>query len=368
MSKVDMAFIGGRGLFSNYGGVENAIREIALEVSKKSESIIVYGASNENENAFSLPQNLTRVDCPLWIYEKLGQHGLILFCVLHALFVGRPKVVYLFASGPCIFTPLLRLGGIKVITSLRAVDSARDKWGKVSQKILQMGEYCSWRFSNAFTVNSKEMVEIYTPKRGDVKFIPNGAKGIETKGEGRLNELGLTAHSYFLFAARLDPVKRLHILLEAHSKLPKETRPPLVVAGGHVKDKQYEQQLIDMAAPDVIFVGHISKKDLDPLMAHCRAFILPSVLEGMSNSILSAMAAGKPVLAADVPANSDLIAFRDALFTADDAVELQDKLAVLSTDNEFCATLGAKLKERAKTEYSWSTTSEKFYQLSKSFD
>ncbi|MEH6713884.1 MAG: glycosyltransferase family 4 protein [Paraglaciecola polaris] len=368
MSKVDMAFIGGRGLFSNYGGVENAIREIALEVSKKNENIIVYGASNEDENVFPLPRNLTRVVCPLWIYQKLGQHGLIVFCVLHALFVGRPKVVYLFASGPCIFTPLLRLGRLKVITSLRAVDSARDKWGKVSQKILQMGEYCSWRFANAFTVNSKEMVEIYAPRRNDVKFIPNGAKGIETKGEGRLSEYGLTSDRYLLFAARLDPVKRLHILLEAHSKLPAETRPMLVVAGGHVKDKLYEQQLIDMASPDVVFVGHISKLELDPLMAHCRAFILPSVLEGMSNSILSAMAAGKPVLAADVPANSDLVEYRDALFTADDCDELQTKLSVLSSNDEFCATLGAKLKERAKAEYSWSTTSEKFYQLSKSIN
>jgi glycosyltransferase involved in cell wall biosynthesis len=363
-----MAFIGGRGLFSNYGGVENAIREIALEVSKKGDSIIVYGASNEDENAFPLPQNLSKVDCPLLVYQKLGQEALILFCVLHALFIDRPKIVFLFASGPCIFTPVLRLGGIKVITSLRAVDSARDKWGKVSQKILQIGEYCSWRFSNAFTVNSKEMAEIYAPYRSDVKFIPNGAKGIETEGEGRLNELSLTKNGYFLFAARLDPVKRLHILLEAHSKLPQTSRLPLVVAGGHVKDQGYEQQLIAMASSDVIFLGHLSKKDLDPLMAHCRAFILPSVLEGMSNSILSAMAAGKSVLAADVPANSDLLNYKDALFTADNCNELHDKLAILSTDNEFCATLGEKLKDRAKTEYSWATTSEKFYQLSKSFD
>lgn len=363
-----MAFIGGRGLFSNYGGVENAIREIAVEVSKKGESIIVYGASNEDENVFTLPQNLSKVDCPLLIYQKLGQEALILFCVLRALFIDRPKIVFLFASGPCIFTPVLRVGGIKVITSLRAIDSARDKWGIVSQKILQIGEYCSWRFSNAFTVNSKEMLEAYAPLRRDVKFIPNGAKGIETKGEGRLIELGLTPDRYFLFAARLDPVKRLHILLEAHAKLPKETRLTLVVAGGHVKNKYYEQQLMNMASSDVIFVGHISKKDLDPLMAHCRAFILPSVLEGMSNSILSAMAAGKPVLAADVPANSDLLVYQDALFTADNCNELHDKLAALSTDNEFCATLGEKLKKRAKTEYSWATTSEKFYQLSKSFN
>ena len=54
-----MAFIGGRGLFSNYGGVENAIREIALEVSKKGDSIIVYGASTEDANSFPLLQNLS---------------------------------------------------------------------------------------------------------------------------------------------------------------------------------------------------------------------------------------------------------------------------------------------------------------------
>lgn len=358
LAKVDFAFIGGRGLFSNYGGVENATREISLEMSKKLSSINVYGVTGDEENVFSLPENLSRINCPLWIYNKLGQHGLILFSVLHALLVSRPKVVFLFASGPCVFTPLLRLGGISVVTSLRAIDSARDKWGLISRSILKFGEYCAWKYSNSFTVNSKEMKDYYFAKRPSVLFIPNGAKLSQSNTNVPPY---LQNKSFFLFAARFDPVKRLHLLLEAYVKIDNEKAPYLVIAGGKSKDALYEKKLMSYARDKIIFLGHISQQELDPLMQNCRAFILPSVLEGMSNSLLSAMVHGKAVLAADIAANSDVLFFKDALYQADDLKELTQGLIKLSENDEFCLELGKSLKHRALKNYSWEATANSFY-------
>jgi glycosyltransferase involved in cell wall biosynthesis len=359
--KVDFAFIGGRGVFSNYGGVENATREIALELSKKYVNLLVYGVEGHVDNSFEPPHNLKGVATPSWIYNKLGQHGMILFCVLHAIFVSRPKVVYLFASGPCVFTPLLRLGGLNVVTSLRAIDSARDKWGVVSRNILRFGEYCAWRFSNSFTVNSKEMQKHYRSKREDVIFIPNGAKASCSNEEKLPN--GIKKQEFFLFAARFDPVKRLHLLLEAYSLLEGENTPKLIIAGGNAKDLEYEKQLKAYECENIIFMGHLSATELAPLMNHCKAFILPSILEGMSNSLLSAMATGKPVLAADIPANSDVIEFPEALYKIDDIDALNNGLYRLATDDVFCSMLGTKLKKRADEYYSWESSTNSFYQL-----
>ena len=251
MDKIDFAFIGGRGIYSNYGGVENATREITLELAKKNLNIAVYGVEGENENTIKLPLNLRDICCPSWIYKKLGQHGLILYCVLHALFISRPKVVYVFASGPCAFTPLLRVGGLKVVTSLRAIDSARDKWGKISRNILRFGEYCSWRFSNSFTVNSKEMLAYYHESRNDVVFIPNGSKVEKSEFNQMPEEIG--EQEFFLFAARFDPVKRLHLLLDAYSQLDSDNMPLLVIAGGNAKDHAYEARLKSFESNKVIF-------------------------------------------------------------------------------------------------------------------
>lgn len=364
MQNVKIAFVGGRGIFSNYGGVENATREIVLQMSQeKNVNINVYGVQTENDNKFSLPANVRTTFIPGFIYKYLGQHGYILFCILNVLFLNRPKVVILFASGPCVFAPLLRLGGIKVITSLRAFDSARDKWGKVSRTILQFGEYCSWRFADEFTANSKEMISVYSKYRYDAHFIPNGAKRIVNANINELKNYGLKPNHYLLFAARLDPVKRLHLLLEANERLPDSIRLPLVIAGGNVKDEAYEKELRKYESQSVIFLGHIKSKQLEPLMKYCRAFILPSILEGMSNSLLSAMANSKAVLAADIVENSDVVECKEALFEKDNVDDLYEKLIKISTDTHFCNNLGEKLGAIAREKYSWPVTSAMFFKL-----
>jgi len=363
MSRVDFGFIGGRGVFSNYGGVENATREVTLELSKKNLNIIVYGVATNEHN--ELPGNLKSIDCPAWIYSTLGQHGLIFWSVMHAIFVSRPKVIYLFASGPCAFTPLLRLGRLEVVTSLRAIDSARDKWGKLNKKILQFGEYCAWRFATSFTANSREMVEHYCKNRTDVVFIPNGAKAISNTEALLPNNL--KDREFFLFAARFDPVKRLHLLLEAYANLNIADAPVLVIAGGNSKDMEYEKGLRAYESENVIFLGHISQLELEPLMLACKAFILPSILEGMSNSLLSAMVNGKAVLAADIFANSDVLKHPDALFEADNVLALTEGLEKLATNGAFCSELGVKLKQRAIKNYSWKATAEQFYSEGKNF-
>jgi glycosyltransferase involved in cell wall biosynthesis len=358
-----IVFLGGRGLNSNYGGVENAIREIVVEMSKKPVDIKVYGVTGDIDQEFTPADNVKSVTIPNGIYKKLGQHGYILFCVLHILLTSRPAVVVIFASGPCIFTPVFRLSGIKVITSLRAIDSARDKWGPLSRNILQLGEYCSWKFANHFTANSKAMVLHFKEKRSDINFIPNGAKGVTTADSERIYSLGLKENNYFLFAARLDPVKRLHILLAAHAKLAESEKLPLIIAGGHVKDKAYEAELKKYASDKVIFLGHLNSEQLDPLMYHCRAFVQPSILEGMSNSLLTAMATSKAIIAADIPENRDVVKLEDALYQKDNTFALYAKLNKCSLDIHYCDQLGRKLNDISKSEFSWNKTSNKFYSL-----
>lgn len=370
MSKVDnmrdhkIAFIGGRGLFSSYGGVENATREIAKELSKRENlRVHVYGVEGESDEVFEPGENLYSTEIKRFIYEKLGQHGYILACVFHAIFSLRPTTVLLFASGPCIFTPLLRIFGIKVVTSIRGMDSERDKWGRVSRGILQLGEYCAWKFSTHFTANSKKIVTAFETRRRDGHFIPNGCNAISGTDVSQLSQYQVSENGYLLFAARLDPVKRLHLLLEAHSTLPNEERLPLIIAGGNCQSEEYEATLKSYQSDKVIFIGHVSSAELAPLMKYCRAFILPSVIEGMSNSLLSAMANGKAIITADIEENRDVVELEHALFEKDNLERLKQKLQRVCTDQQFCKELGDSLEQLAKQKYSWKSTADKFYQL-----
>jgi len=368
MSHVDIAFIGGRGFRSRYGGVENAIREIVGElarldtVSERGLRIAVCGVSDPvADGSYTCPENVKIISSPLWLYQKFGQYGLTCGGILALIFLHRPKVAVVFASGPCVFVPLLRLFGIQVVSSLRAVDSARDKWGRFNCWLLQAGEYCAWRFSSVFTVNSLEMIARYQRRRADVVFLPNGARPAIGGSKQTLHGLSLQSNEYFLFAARLDPVKRLHLLLEAHANLDESVRLPLVVAGGHCKSENYKASLSRYKGAKVIFLGHVSDRVLAPLMRHCRAFVLPSVLEGMSNSLLSAMATGRAVLASDIRANSDVLQHDDAVFKTDNMAALERGLARLAEDIDFADQLGRQLVERSRRNHSWEYTARMLY-------
>lgn len=361
--KTDVAFIGGRGLFSNYGGVENAIREISKRLVKKNLNVDVYGI-HADDISFPLTKGLRNISSPRLFYRLMGQYGQILFAVLSVVIFRRSKVVVLFASGPCVFTPFFRLLGIRVIAGLRAIDSGRDKWGRLSKLILRLGEYCAWRFSNEFTVNSVEMYEHYYPFNEKVIYVPNGAVGVFDSDTMVLTNLELEPDGFYLFAARLDPVKRLHVLIEAHKKLPEDIRFPLIVAGGHSKDPEYEKKLRLMADEKIVFLGHVAHDFLDPLMCHCRVFVLPSILEGMSNSLLTAMASAKPVLVADVKANSVVVGNDESvLFLPDDVESLANKLSKLSSDSKYRSDVAARMKEICHKNYSWDKTATVFFDL-----
>ena len=92
----------------------------------------------------------------------------------------------------------------------------------------------------------------------------------------------------FLAAGRLEPYKRLDLVLQACSKL----NLPLKVAGtGTVS-----QDLKSLAGPQTEFLGWISDEQLRDLYRHARAFIFPA-LEDAGMMVVEAMACGTPVIA-----------------------------------------------------------------------
>jgi glycosyltransferase involved in cell wall biosynthesis len=104
----------------------------------------------------------------------------------------------------------------------------------------------------------------------------------------------------FGYTGRIEPVKMLNLLLRAFCEihtLHLETRLMLVGDGSQrIELERYAQRLGITNA--VIWTGH--RTDVPSLLAAMDVYVQPSHNEGMSLSILEAMAAGKPVIATDV--------------------------------------------------------------------
>jgi glycosyltransferase involved in cell wall biosynthesis len=128
------------------------------------------------------------------------------------------------------------------------------------------------------------------------------ASGVDTDlfspGESPLETL-LHPRPRVLFLGRLHAQKNLSTLLAAWQAATKRVAASLIIAGdGPLLDELKRQSQRSGAAESVHFVGAVHNP-LDYLRA-ADVFVLPSLAEGMSNSLLEAMSVGLPVIASRI--------------------------------------------------------------------
>jgi sugar transferase (PEP-CTERM/EpsH1 system associated) len=153
---------------------------------------------------------------------------------------------------------------------------------------------------------------------------------------------------------RLDPVKDQAGLLRAF-KLAREAHPGalLVIVG----DGPCRAELSALAAELglgawIRFLGE--RADVPLLLKGMDLFVLPSIAEGISNTILEAMATGLPVVATRTGGNLELVedAVTGMLVPVDDPQALAGALAAYLSDPELRALHGRAGRQRAMDEFS----------------
>jgi glycosyltransferase involved in cell wall biosynthesis len=110
-----------------------------------------------------------------------------------------------------------------------------------------------------------------------------------------------------IFTGRLHPQKNLPLLLQAWTQVAAKSSANLMLLGPGT-DRQLLLELTDSLGIEgqVHFLGAV-ENPADYLRA-ADIFVLPSVAEGMSNSLLEAMATGLPCVVSGIGGNTDLIA------------------------------------------------------------
>ena len=113
------------------------------------------------------------------------------------------------------------------------------------------------------------------------------------------------------------------------------------------------------AVLDAAGVGHLAwlpgeRADVPDVMRGLDCFALPSLAEGISNTILEAMASGLPVLATDVGGNAELVVAGQTgrLVPAGDVEALAAGLAGMAGDAAGAQAMGRAGRERAERHFS----------------
>jgi glycosyltransferase involved in cell wall biosynthesis len=168
--------------------------------------------------------------------------------------------------------------------------------------------------------------------------------------------------------ARLNPTKGIDCFLEAAVKI-RERHPDvhfLAVGecytrnaeGEIVVDSRYRRELQDRTtslglADRVHFTG--LRKDVPGILAAAAVSVLPSISEGISNTLLESMAAGVPVVATRVGGTPEVI--RDGeqglLVAPGDPQAIADAILTVLGDPALSARLAANGRRRVREEFSF---------------
>jgi sugar transferase (PEP-CTERM/EpsH1 system associated) len=202
-----------------------------------------------------------------------------------------------------------------------------------------------------------------------VSAIHNGVDLSRFGRAGRLESrlrLDLPAEAVIVgTVGRLDPVKDQAGLIRAFAKVRSAHPEALLVVVG---DGPCRAELEDVVAASgqgehVRLLGN--RDDIPAVMAALDVFVLPSIAEGISNTILEAMASGLPVVATRVGGNPELVedGIGGALVPRQDPSALAAAIAGYVADPELRRRHGLASRQRATGHFSLERMAEAYANL-----
>jgi glycosyltransferase involved in cell wall biosynthesis len=196
------------------------------------------------------------------------------------------------------------------------------------------------------------LAEWFPHTGGRIAVVPQGVEPLQViKGE----RFGLADDAFvLLLPAALRPVKRVEFSLQALAPL--MGRFPslrLVIAGG-VIDQDYAATIRDMLcdAPFATWLGEVPHEQMGNLYQRADLVINCSRSESMPNSILEAMALGRPVLVADIPGNRSLVSHEQTGWLYGSEFDFRELVARLAGDVALRAECGRRAREHVLAHHS----------------
>jgi len=210
-----------------------------------------------------------------------------------------------------------------------------------------------------YTCVSRQMqdwLENYIQVRHPVTQVYNGIDTMKFRpaddGEKRRlrQELSLADDCPVIgIVARLDPIKNHRCLFEAFQQV-KETLPELqlLVVGDGPERKALEA----VSGEGVRFLGN--RGDVADIYRTLDLFVLPSDNEGISNTVLEAMATGLPVIAGQTGGNPELIddGVSGTLFATGNTAELEDAISAYLNSRKMARDHGIKARGLVERRFS----------------
>jgi glycosyltransferase involved in cell wall biosynthesis len=350
VDRLKVAFIGARGVGSTYSGIESYYEEVGSRLAARGHEVTAYCRTHFTPDVSEF-RGIRVKRLPSLRTKHLETLSHSVLSTLHALPRDYDVIQY-HAIGSSPLAVLPRLLGRRTVVSVRGLDHQRGKWGTVARTDLRFGEWASVRRPSATIVVSETLGRHYQERHGrEAAVIPNAIVKATHEPADRIRKLGLSGDDFVLFAGRVSPEKGVHTLLEAMRPLPRDKK--LVIAGGTSYSDDYIERVKRLAWDEVMFLGQVDRATMSELYSNCYAFVLPSVMEGLSIALLEALSYGTCIITTDIPENVEVVGSAGLCFPPSDVEALRNILARVLADPGLVRQYRKRAAERAASLPDW---------------
>jgi len=230
--------------------------------------------------------------------------------------------------------------------------------GKTIGDISEKYEKDALRWADAITVISKEAYDYYSKLGYNVSQVPNAIdiSSLEKNADKRYQK-------QVIFAGRLSREKGTDSLISIAQKLSDDIH--LIVLGAGPE----EQKIIDLAKTykNIHFLGYQNKKETISLIRGSDILIQPSLQEGISSTLLEAMACKTAIIASDVGGNKEIIqnGITGILVEAQDTQSFVKEITNLLHNDQFRETLVNQASKNVE-KYDWNYVGNLYLNIYKS--
>lgn len=366
--------IGHKVVPSRRGGIENVLTVMCPMLVRLGAQVTCYNrSSDKSEEEFSgQVKNSCYGGVVLKNAPTVKARGIAAMLASYTAAVraafGKYDIVHFHAEGPCAALWIPKLFGKKCVATVHGLDWQREKWGKgFASKYIKFGEKMLASYADEVIVLSAGAQEYFKNEYGrETVVIPNGITKPQCRPAKKITQLyGLNGGDYICTVSRLTAEKGIHYLIDAYNAAKPDKK--LVIAGEASDTDSYAAHLKEKAAknPNIIFTGFVSGEIRDEIYSNAYAVCLPSDIEGMSLSLLEALAYKNAVLCSDIPENTSVAEDKAVYFEKGNIKNLAEKLKEICRDEQLVRDLKRGADEFILNKYTWTDAVNSTFELYK---
>lgn len=246
-----------------------------------------------------------------------------------------------------------------VVTTLRGDDVVRAGKSLLDRMLLRLAVFGSDKIFCVSQAMVEQMQEMFPRRKDDICC---GLNGVDPSFFDLMKTRGDTDCLHMVCIGSLIHRKGFDLVIMAMARLKGSVNLRLSIAG----DGPEKSSLLHLATENEVyeqisFCGEISPEEVRSLLSVSDVFVLPSRSEGRPNALIEAVAAGLPVICADLPGVSGLVinGVNGWIFPSGNHMALADALRTAWANSEKLQEIGGQ-GQLAMQDSGWEHTASQY--------